>query len=154
MNYSEILQLPKLGYFFNSTALLLGAYECSSCGDQNAALPDVFIPFGNYSLRFVITVLYYNYKKEMTVTALCERWGIAVSTLYAWIHRFEAQFSEWLRLCSRALSSWKNAIMEVLTIQAFPALFHLYFRIAFIQQTSRRSRLETFIPPPAPEIIP
>jgi transposase-like protein len=64
-------------------------YLCSSCNHTHAVLPDILIPYGRYSLRVVLLVLAECFRGGMTVRALCEKHGIAVSTLYAWKDRFE-----------------------------------------------------------------
>jgi transposase-like protein len=62
-------------------------FECTSCGATHALLPDILIPYSPYSLRFKISVLLAYFERKTTVTAVCERFGIAVSTLYSWKDR-------------------------------------------------------------------
>ena len=68
-------------------------FECKpsgktrGCGTTHALLPDILIPYSPYSLRFMLTVLVAYFERETTVVAICEHFGIAVSTLYAWKER-------------------------------------------------------------------
>jgi len=62
-------------------------FKCASCDNTHALLPDIIIPYSSYSLRFMLTVLDAYYKRNTTVVAMCEHFGIAVSTFYAWKHR-------------------------------------------------------------------
>jgi transposase-like protein len=62
-------------------------FECLSCGKTHALLPSILIPYSPYSLRFILSVLIAYFERTTTVVALCEEFGIAVSTLYAWKHR-------------------------------------------------------------------
>ena len=62
-------------------------FKCASCRATHAILPDILIPYSQYSLRFMLTVLLAYFKRDKTVVAICERFGIAVSTLYAWKER-------------------------------------------------------------------
>jgi len=62
-------------------------FKCKSCNTTHALLPDILIPYSPYSLRFVLTVLIVYFERETTVAAICERFFIAVSTLYAWKQR-------------------------------------------------------------------
>jgi hypothetical protein len=39
------------------TRLSIRRFQCESCGHTHALLPDVLIPYGSYSLRFILTVL-------------------------------------------------------------------------------------------------
>jgi transposase-like protein len=59
-------------------------FECASCGATHALLPSILIPYSPYSLRFKLTVLTAYFERNMTVAAICERFKIAVSTLYSW----------------------------------------------------------------------
>lgn len=61
---------------------------CSSCNKTSAVLPDVIVPYKSYSIIFILHVLKAYFFRTETVTALCERFGIAVSTLYAWKKRY------------------------------------------------------------------
>jgi hypothetical protein len=65
-------------------------YECSCCNKTHGGLPDVIIPFKSYSIIFILHVLkaYFFKRESETVAALCDRFGIAVSTLYAWKQRY------------------------------------------------------------------
>jgi ribosomal protein S27AE len=60
---------------------------CSSCGSTHAILPGIIIPYGRYSLIFVLTVMAAYFERAATVTSICERFGIAVSTIYKWKER-------------------------------------------------------------------
>ena len=59
-------------------------FKCASCNTTHALLPDVLIPYSQYSLRFKLSVLIAYFQRDSTVTAICEQFEIAVSTLYAW----------------------------------------------------------------------
>ena len=58
--------------------------KCTSCGATHAILPDVLVPYSPYSLSFVLTALIAYFEREATVEKICEKYGIAVSTLYRW----------------------------------------------------------------------
>jgi ribosomal protein S27AE len=64
---------------------------CSSCGRTSAILPDVIVPYKQYSIMFILCVLKAYYFRTETVTALCERFCIAVQTLYGWKKRYLSQ---------------------------------------------------------------
>ena len=59
-------------------------FECASCGVTHALLPDIVIPYSPYSLRFKLIVLKAYFERNSTVMAVCEHFGIAISTLYSW----------------------------------------------------------------------
>ena len=62
-------------------------FECKSCGSTHALLPDIVIPYGRYSLGFVLTVLIAYFERASTVERICENFGIAISTIYEWKKR-------------------------------------------------------------------
>jgi transposase-like protein len=62
-------------------------FKCESCDTSHSLLPDILIPYSPYSIRFIFTVLIAYYKRTTTVAAICEHFGIAISTLYAWKKR-------------------------------------------------------------------
>lgn len=69
--------------------------KCSSCGHTHALIPDLFIPYGQYSLTFVLHVLcqYFDHQKTADI---CARFMITVSMLYRWIELFRSHKQEWL----------------------------------------------------------
>jgi hypothetical protein len=62
-------------------------FKCTQCRSTHALLPDIIVPYSPYSLRFIISFLIAYFERETTVAALCERYGVAVSTLYRWKKR-------------------------------------------------------------------
>ena len=61
--------------------------KCESCGCTHAVLPDVIVPHKTYSIIFILIVLK-EYFHTRAVTGICKKYGIAVSTLYAWRDRY------------------------------------------------------------------
>ena len=54
---------------------------CSGCGASHAVLPNTLIPFGSYSVRFVLTVLHAFASRRCTVTDFCDQWQLSQSTI-------------------------------------------------------------------------
>jgi len=69
---------------------------CSSCGHPHAILPEIIIPYTSYSLTFVLQVLRAYYLSHLTVHALCDKYQISPSTLYAWKRLFLIHKKLWL----------------------------------------------------------
>ena len=111
-------------------------YKCPSCGHSHAILPDVLIPFGSYSLRFILTILKDYLNRSCTVRRLCENWQIAVSTLYSWIHCFAEHFSVWRSILFRITWVTKQAMEDVAEATAFPSSFFRRFGFSFLQLRS------------------
>jgi transposase-like protein/ribosomal protein S27AE len=85
-------------------------FKCKSCGATHALLPDILIPYSPYSLRFKLAVLIAYFERGTSVVAICERFGIAVSTLYAW----KALFLEHKELMLGVLLSRKEPALAFL----------------------------------------
>jgi len=68
-----------------SLSVWIRRFECSCCGTTHALLPDILTPYSSYSLNFKLTVLMAYFERDCTVEALCDEFGIAISTLYAWM---------------------------------------------------------------------
>ncbi|WP_276624136.1 DUF6431 domain-containing protein [Syntrophomonas wolfei] len=64
---------------------------CKSCGHTHAILPEVIIPYRSYSILFILTVLRDYYTRSDDIWEIGDKYQIAVSTLYLWIHLFHWQ---------------------------------------------------------------
>jgi len=115
-------------------SVLVPRFQCESCGRTHAVLPDVLIPFGSYSLRFVLTVLAAYLKRSSTVAGLCEYWQISVSTLYAWIHLFDEHYNAWCGVLERIRWICQKALEAVSSAEAFPGVFFSRFAFSFLQR--------------------
>jgi hypothetical protein len=60
---------------------------CEGCGHMHAALPDVLVPHKSYCILFILMALK-EYFHTRAATAICKKYGMAVSTLYAWRDRY------------------------------------------------------------------
>jgi transposase-like protein len=65
-------------------------FKCESCAVTHALLPDIIIPYGRYSLSFVLSALIAYFDRTTSVVDICGQLGIAVSTLYDWLKRVAA----------------------------------------------------------------
>jgi hypothetical protein len=66
--------------------------KCGACGDTHAALPDVLVPYKTYSIIFILKAIK-EYFHTRAATHICKKYGIAISTLYAWRDRYLAHTS-------------------------------------------------------------
>jgi len=107
---------------------------CSSCGHTHALLPDVLIPYGSYSLFFILKVLRSYFLHSYTVQTLCSYYAISISTLYAWIHLFHKQKSLWLGALCDAETSSLSFLRLLLDTSSFPMAFFHAFHFSFLQQ--------------------
>ncbi len=114
--------------------LTISRVICSSCGHTHAILPDVLIPYGSYSLFFILRVLRLYFLHSYSVEKLCSRYGISISTLYAWVHLFKKQKTLWLGALSDAETSPLSFLCLLMDAPSFPAKFFHSFFFSFLQQ--------------------
>jgi len=104
---------------------------CSSCGGTFAVLPDLLIPYKSYSILFIMMVLKAYYFKKETVTALCSRYGISVSTLYAWKKRYLAHKTLNLGKLAKYFYPEDPHLSEPCNICFTPFLYDFFSRFGF-----------------------
>ena len=115
------------------TILSIRRFQCESCGHTHALLPDVLIPYGSYSLRFILTILSGYLKRSCPIVDFCRHWNIAVSTLYEWIHLFIDQYNAWCGILDRILWVSIAALSSVSGAIAFPSEFSMRFGFSFLR---------------------
>lgn len=62
--------------------------KCTSCGHTHALISGNLIPYGSYSIHFVLDVLMKYFLRVSTVEQICSSEGISHSTLYGWKKTF------------------------------------------------------------------
>jgi hypothetical protein len=96
------------------------------------------IPRSSYGLRFIVSVLLSYFRKETTVSKLCARCNIAVSTLYAWKARFAGQLPLFLGLLKSMTASASDFLSGLLESSDLSDLLSDFFRkhsFSFLQNT-------------------
>ena len=69
--------------------------ECEGCGNYlHALLFDILVPYSQFTLRFILTVLDEYLNKDRSPLEVCEHWQISIKTLYRWAKRFREHFNE------------------------------------------------------------
>jgi len=88
--------------------------KCNSCNHTHAIIPDNLIPFGSYSISFILTVLRAYFLGSKTISDLCDFFQISISTLYDWIKLFKEQKHIWLGILNDAVISPIKFIDDIL----------------------------------------
>lgn len=114
--------------------------RCDSCRHTHSLISDVLVPYGSYTLRFILYVLNAYLRRREPVAQLCERWAISISTLYGWIHLFIEQHNIWFRALDRIAWVTTAALSRIEDISAFPVAFFERFRFSFLHHPTTRSR--------------
>jgi len=111
------------------------------CGHTHAIIPDVLIPYGSYSLRFILIVLYKYLVRSCSINELCEKYQISKSTLYEWIHLFICHFNLWAGKINEIKSLCLSAVASIRSQDSFPNKFFLVFKQSFMQPRHKRHPL-------------
>jgi len=112
---------------------------CPSCKKTQALLPDILIPHSSHTLRFIIHVLRAYLNRDCTVAALCERYQIAVATLYRWKHRFREHANLLLAAFKQIRGVTASSLDFIQSIVALPSVFHEKYGFSFLQGRRRRA---------------
>lgn len=113
--------------------------KCSSCDHTHAVLPEIIIPYGSYSLLFVLNVLRDYYLCSSTVRAICDKYQIATSTLYAWKKLFLVHKKLWLGFLEDAYQNSIEFLSSLPSISSSADL-DIFFRnhgLSFLQGASK-----------------
>jgi transposase-like protein/ribosomal protein S27AE len=123
-------------------------FECGSCGVTHALLPDILVPYSPYSLRFKLAVLIAYFERDSTVAAVCDSFGIAVSTVYEWKKLLESYkrlfLGAVLSMKEPALAFLRNLLGEACLSSRLEGFFRQH-AISFMQT---RPMLATYSLPP------
>ncbi len=103
------------------------------CGKTSALIPDLLIPYGSYSIRFVLYVLWKYLTRIKTVEALCDEFHISRSTLYHWIHTFISQYNLWFGAIKEIDALTSSSLQLFSSIEKLPKLFFKRFRFSLFQ---------------------
>lgn len=130
----------------NNTAqdnvIVILRYMCSSCGHTHALLPSVIIPYSSFSFIFTVSLIHdYLVHKYNSVEAMCEHYGIAISTFYRIFNKFKEHKQIWLGLLEDKLISNLSFVQHIINstfdeIENFMIKFFQENGSSFFQGTS------------------
>jgi len=107
--------------------------KCNSCDQTHAVLPDHFIPFGSYSLSFVLTVLRAYFIGSQTISYIAGHFQIAISTLYDWIKLFNEHKLIWLGILNDASHQPIKFIDDLMNLTFYLSDFYKITKKSFLQ---------------------
>lgn len=122
--------------------IIVVRYKCSSCNHTHAILPEYIIPYQSYSFLFIIAVMRDYFTGSLTVEGICDKYGIAVSTLYSWKRLFLRHKKIWLGLLDDACTSSLQFLEPILSASFLHRLkeFFLTSGVSFLQGASRMKK--------------
>lgn len=122
--------------------LIIPRYICSSCGRTHALLPSVIVPYMSFSFKFTVSLIHdYLVRKYHSVEAMCEHYGIAISTFYRILKKFKEDKQLWLGILEDNLISNLSFVQHIINssfdeIEDFIIQFFNQNGSSFLQVTS------------------
>lgn len=112
-------------------------YRSDSLAATHSLSSDILIPFGSYTIRFVLFILRLYYKQDQNIRDLCCSYGISPSTLYDWKRLFEAHTSSYLTILKLSGRACNDRISMIRSIPEFPHRFYVLFSLPFLRSRYR-----------------
>ena len=113
------------------------------CGHTHALIPDFLIPYGSYSLRFILTVLSKYLNHYCSVASLCDYYQISVSTLYDWKMLFINHYNLFMGAIREIILLSASDIDTVNDYFSFPYEFFTRFKFSFLQKSFKTTHPNT-----------
>ena len=111
--------------------------KCQSCGHTHAVLPDLIVPYAQYSLFFLLRILGEYFLRLKTISEICLVYSITPSMLYRWKALFLCYMADWLPLLQRLETSPSRFLKRLCFLQDFSGYFsYPFFRltgVSFLQ---------------------
>ena len=117
---------------------------CSSCMSSHALLPDNLIPYGSYSISFILYILDSYLSRTTTVATFCETWQISTSTLYTWIHTFMNHYELLYGILNRLQWICHEALSKISLNPFFTQRFFESFHFSFLQLRKTTTSVNVF----------
>src|SRR5659263_7967 len=140
-SYSRYLIGMDKGSLF-SLKVSIPRFICSSCRHTHAILPDVLIPYGSYSLTFILSVLKDYFAGASKVIFICTKYQISPSTLYAWKKLFFIHKELWLGMLVDSIEKplkFLNGLFHLDSTSVFTEAFFQQCAFSFMQQLPKTS---------------
>lgn len=129
--------------------LRLIRYKCTLCKRTHVMISGTqMIPYGRYTLGFILYVLCEYIRRKYTVRQIAEKYQISVSTLYAWRDRFNEHYELLkgkLEASERNSSESISDIYDNLQISVMLYQYADKFKFGFMQNNKKDNTSHKFI---------
>ena len=111
--------------------------KCQGCGHTHAVLPDLIVPYAQYSLFFLLRVVGEYFLHLKTISEICLVYSITPSMLYRWKALFLCHMADWLPILEQLETSTFAFLKQICFLQDFSTSFSSpFFRltgVSFLQ---------------------
>ncbi len=117
--------------------ILISRCKCQNCGHTHSILPDCIIPYGQYSLLFILKILFKYFFHRQTINSLCQNYQITPAILYRWKNLFLSHAHLWSERIKNMNPSSSTSIFKILfttdPLSGFLSAFSAAFSLSFLQ---------------------
>lgn len=113
------------------------------CGHTHALIPDFLIPYGSYSIRFILSVLFHYLGRKCSVAALCDYYQISISTFYDWKKLFTNHYNLFIGAINEISRLSYSSLNTIFDISSFPFEFLNGFRFSFLQKSYKTTESDS-----------
>ena len=117
--------------------ILISRCKCQNCGHTHSVLPDCIIPYGQYSLLFILKILFKYFFHRQTIDALCQTYQITPAMLYRWKNLFLTHAQLWIQRIEKLNLSSSTSFFKILfttdPLSGFLCAFSVAFPLSFLQ---------------------
>lgn len=117
--------------------IFISRCKCQNCGHAHSVLPDCIIPYGQYSLLFILKILFKYFFHLQTVHSLCQNYQITPAMLYRWKNLFLEHARLWKEQIEKLNPSPSAPIFKILfntdPFSDFLCAFSAAFPLSFLQ---------------------
>ena len=128
--------------------LELYRYKCSVCGRTHVVIPGTqVIPYGRYSLEFILHVLMEHIERKITVQEITEKYQISTSTIYEWKKKFEKHYELMegkLKALERGFNNSVEDIYNDTQISSRLLEFITQYEFGFLQKRREKKEETTY----------
>jgi len=110
---------------------------CKTCGHTHAVLPDIIVPYAQYSVRFICWVVSEKLTTALTIDEVCRKFDISYKTLYRFLEIYKEHKSLWLGVLESTETSqaqFLNIIGACERFSDFMSAFSKRFVSSFLQR--------------------
>lgn len=108
-------------------------FKCQSCGHTHAVLPDLIVPYAQYSLFFLLRVLGEYFLRLKTISEICHTYTITPSMIYRWKALFLCHMADWLPILEQLAASPFAFLKQICFMENFSGSFSSpFFRLTAV----------------------
>jgi len=110
---------------------------CKTCSHTHAVLPDIIVPYAQYTIRFMCTVVSERLTSATTIDAVCKKFDISYKTLYRFLEIYKEHKALWLGILESNEISPAQFFVVIRTYEHFSdfmSAFTRQFVFSFMQR--------------------